>query len=77
MDYTAQPGDVWKKDGPIGALEVVLPQFPDRGHYDGGLTGVGCNVTTMSGDKATFIPARDDEQFAKTMHDHGRELVRE
>jgi len=76
--YTAAKGDVWKKDGPIGAHEVIRVQFPGREHYDGGLKGVSCRVTRTDGSDApreVFVPAKDSTHFAKQMQDSGRHLA--
>lgn len=74
IEAPLEPGQVWRKHGPVGALKIeriLLPGFPD---YDGASPGVSCRHSKIGRygrivwERGTwFHPAGSQEDFWQQM----------
>jgi len=73
-----QVGNIYRKAGPCGWVEIVRVQMPGHENYDGGFPGCSVQFSTGKGRferRTWFCPAANDAEFEKLMAESNRKLV--
>jgi len=69
-------GDIFRKDGPIGAYKIERIMLPGYPEYDGGVPGVSVRLSTRRGWRrdGLFLPCCDVTDFYDHCDNSGRRL---
>lgn len=68
-------GQVWRKAGPVGAVEILRVMLPGEPEYDGGAPGISVRTTQLGarsvswGRKTWFWPGTERQLMQKLKND--------